>query len=238
MTDVKTIAGGWQPDRVTSLRQAMSAMALDALVVPRWDEQQFEYVSVANERLAWLTGFTGSWGLAVVTHNDVILFIDGRYPEQAARETSAEWVTLQHLYEQPPEDWLKHHAQTSWRIGFDSEVMTPDLHDRLLAVCEQKGVVMQPASGNPFERCWLDRPITAPSKMAQFSSEWAGESVASKLGRVREQMRLSEADWLIETQPDNVNWLLNIRGQDLPYCPVVRARLLIMAREKSIYSVT
>jgi len=138
MTEVKKIAASWQPHRVTSLRQAMSAMALDALVVPRWDEQQFEYVSVANERLAWLTGFTGSWGLAVVTHNDVILFIDGRYPEQAARETSAEWVTLQHLYEQPPEDWLKHHAQTSWRIGFDSEVMTPDLYDRLLAVCEQK----------------------------------------------------------------------------------------------------
>ncbi|MEK9577396.1 MAG: M24 family metallopeptidase, partial [Halieaceae bacterium] len=72
-----------------------------------------------------------------------------------------------------------------------------------------------------------DRPVTAPSKMAQVSSEWAGESVASKLARVREQMQLSEADWLIETQPDNVNWLLNIRGQDLPYCPVVRARLLI-----------
>ncbi|MGB0993991.1 MAG: aminopeptidase P family N-terminal domain-containing protein, partial [Akkermansiaceae bacterium] len=69
--------------------------------------------------------------------------------------------------------------------------------------------------------------IDSPSKMAQFSSEWAGESVASKLARVREQMQLSEADWLIETQPDNVNWLLNIRGQDLPYCPVVRARLLI-----------
>ncbi len=227
MIDVKTIAAAWQPDRVTSLRQAMSAMALDALVVPRWDEQQFEYVSVANERLAWLTGFTGSWGLAVLTHNDVILFVDGRYPEQAARETSAEWVTLQHLYEQPPEEWLKQHAQTSWRIGFDSEVVTPDLYDRLLAACEQKGAVMQPTTVDPFEQCWLDRPVTIPSKMTQFSSEWAGESVSSKLGRVREQMRLSEVDWLIETQPDNVNWLLNIRGHDLPYCPVVRARLLI-----------
>ena len=221
MTDVKTIAGGWQPDRVTSLRQAMSAMALDALVVPRWDEQQFEYVSVANERLAWLTGFTGSWGLAVVTHNDVILFIDGRYPEQAARETSAEWVTIQHLYEQPPEDWLKYHAQTSWRIGFDSEVMTPDLQDRLLAACEQKGALIQPTSGDPFEHCWLDQCCRI-FKMTCFPV--SGRPVVGKLGRVREQMRLSEADWLIETQPDNVNWLLNIRGQDLPYCPVVRTR--------------
>lgn len=227
MTDVKTIAAAWQPDRVTSLRKSMSAMALDTLVVPRWDEQQFEYVSVANERLAWLTGFTGSWGLAIVTHDDVILFIDGRYPEQAARETNAEWVMLQHLYEQPPEDWLKQHAQTKWRVGFDSEVMTPDLYDRLLAACEQKGAVMQATAGDPFDECWADRSATAPSKMTQFSREWAGESVVSKLSRVREQMRLSEVDWLIETQPDNVNWLLNIRGQDLPYCPVVRARLLI-----------
>ena len=227
MIDVKTIAAAWQPDRVTSLRKAMSAMALDALVVPRWDEQQFEYVSLANERLAWLTGFTGSWGLAIVTRDDVILFIDGRYPEQAARETNAEWVTLQHLYEQPPEEWLKQYAQASWRIGFDSQVVTPDLFDRLLAVCEQKDAVMHPTSGDLFEQCWLDRPVTAPSKMTQFSSEWAGESVTSKLARVRDEMRLSEVDWLIETQPDNVNWLLNIRGQDLPYCPVVRARLLV-----------
>ena len=64
------------------------------LVIPRWDEQQFEYVSLANERLAWTTGFTGSWGLSIVTHDDVILFIDGRYPEQAARETNSDWVTL------------------------------------------------------------------------------------------------------------------------------------------------
>ena len=227
MIDVKTIAAAWQPDRVTSLRKAMSAMALDALVVPRWDEQQFEYVSLANERLAWLTGFTGSWGLAIVTRDDVILFIDGRYPEQAARETNAEWVTLQHLYEQPPEEWLKQYAQASWRIGFDSQVVTPDLFDRLLAVCEQKDAVMHPTSGDLFEQCWLDRPVTAPSKMTQFSSEWAGESGTSKLARVRDEMRLSEVDWLIETQPDNVNWLLNIRGQDLPYCPVVRARLLV-----------
>ena len=105
--------------------------------------------------------------------------------------------------------------------------MTPDLYDRLLAACEHKGAVMQPTSGDPFEQCWLNRPVTARSKMTQFFNEWAGESVSSKLARVREQMRLSEADWLIETQPDNVNWLLNIRGQDLPYCPVVRARLLI-----------
>jgi Xaa-Pro aminopeptidase len=136
-------------------------------------------------------------------------------------------VTLQHLYEQPPEEWLKQYAQASWRIGFDSQVVTPDLFDRLLAVCEQKDAVMHPTSGDLFEQCWLDRPVTAPSKMTQFSSEWAGESVTSKLARVRDEMRLSEVDWLIETQPDNVNWLLNIRGQDLPYCPVVRARLLV-----------
>jgi len=76
MTDVKTIAAGWEPSRVSALRDAMSTMKLDALVIPRWDEQQFEYVSLANERLAWTTGFTGSWGLSIVTHDDVILFID------------------------------------------------------------------------------------------------------------------------------------------------------------------
>ena len=227
MTDVKTIAAGWEPSRVSALRDVMSAMKLDALVIPRWDEQQFEYVSLANERLAWATGFTGSWGLSIVTHDDVVLFIDGRYPEQAARETNSDWVTLQHLYEEPPEDWISQHAQAGWRVGFDSEVVTPDLYDRLQKVCEQKAALMQPTASDPFDQCWLDRPETPSSEVIQFSAEWAGESVAEKLARVREQMRLAGVAWLVETQPDNVNWLLNIRGQDLLYCPVVRARLLI-----------
>ncbi len=227
MTDVKTIAAGWEPSRVLALRDVMSAMQLDALVIPRWDEQQFEYVSLANERLAWTTGFTGSWGLSIVTHDDVILFIDGRYPEQAARETNSDWVILQHLYEEPPEDWLSQQAKAGWRVGFDSEVVTPDLYDRLQKVCEQKAALVQPTSADPFDQCWLDRPETPPSEVTQLSADWAGESVAEKLARVREKMRVAGVTWLIETQPDNVNWLLNIRGQDLPYCPVVRARLLI-----------
>lgn len=227
MTDVKTIAADWEPIRVTALREVMSKMQLDALVIPRWDEHQFEYVSVANERLAWTTGFTGSWGLALVTLNDVILFIDGRYPEQAARETDANWVTLQHLYEEPPEDWLKRNAQAGWQVGFDSEVVTPDLYDRLEAACVQKAAAMKPTAEDLFDQCWLDRPAMLRSQIIQLSNEWAGESVTEKLARIREQMRSSEVHWLIETQPDNVNWLLNIRGQDLPYCPVVRARLLI-----------
>jgi len=227
MTDVKTIAAGWEPSRISALRDVMSAMQLDALVIPRWDEQQFEYVSLANERLAWTTGFAGSWGLSIVTHDDVILFIDGRYPEQAARETNGDWVTLQHLYEEPPEKWLAQHAQSAWRVGFDSEVVTPDLYDRLYAACGQKSAVMQPTSADPFDQCWLDRPETPRSEVIQLSYEWAGEPVAEKLAQVREQMRVIEVSWLVETQPDNVNWLLNIRGQDLPFCPVVRARLLI-----------
>ena len=227
MADVKTIAAGWESSRVTMLRDVMSAMKLDALVIPRWDEQQFEYVSLANERLAWTTGFTGSWGLSIVTHDDVILFIDGRYPEQAARETNGDWVTLQHLYEEPPEDWLAQNAQAGWRVGFDSEVVTPDLYDRLQKVCEENVAVMQPTGADPFDQCWLDRPETPVSEVTQWSAEWAGESVAEKLARVREKMRVADVAWLVETQPDNVNWFLNIRGQDLPYCPVVRARLLI-----------
>jgi Xaa-Pro aminopeptidase len=227
MTDVKTIAAGWEPSRILALRDVMRTLKVDALVIPRWDEQQFEYVSLANERLAWTTGFTGSWGLSVVTHDDVVLFIDGRYPEQAARETDGDWVTLQHLYEEPPEAWLAQNVQAGWHVGFDSEVVTPDLYDRLLKVCEQNAAVMQPTGADPFDQCWSDRPDTPSSAVRQLSAEWAGESVAEKLARVREQMRVSDVAWLVETQPDNVNWLLNIRGQDLPYCPVVRARLLI-----------
>ena len=87
--------------------------------------------------------------------------------------------------------------------------------------------VVQRTGEDAFDGGWSGRAVAPSAAVRKRSAGWAGGSVAEKLARVREKMRVSDVAWLVETQPDNVNWLLNLRGQDLPYCPVVRARLLI-----------
>ena len=229
MNVLKSIASAWCPSRLDAIRQAIREQNLDGFVVPRWDRTQFEYVTPANERLAWLTGFTGSWGLAIVTLESVILFVDGRYTLQAQRETDSKFITIEHLFDAPPEFWLKTQAHREWKVGYDKEIMTPDLHQRLKISCLEKGASLVAARNDPFQSAWKQRPEEASFPVVPQSADWAGEDFESKLARIREEMSDLSADWLVETQPDNVNWLLNIRGNDLEYCPVVCARLLLSA---------
>ena len=227
MSAIYEIAAAWSPARLDAIRSSLHAQDLDAFIVPRWDHQQFEYVSPTNERLAWLTGFTGSWGLAIVTPETVILFVDGRYTEQAQNQTDPQRIGIEHLYDAPPESWLAEHAQEGWKIGYDPEIMTPDLYERLQPVCERKGAACVSASADPFVTAWQDRPDTSWAPARPQSSSWAGESHTNKLARTRRKMRDQGVDWLVDTQPDNVNWLLNLRGSDLEYCPVICARVLL-----------
>ena len=227
MNTIYDIAAGWCPERLSALREAVRIQGLDGFIVPRWDHQQFEYVTLANERLAWLTGFTGSWGLAIVTHETVILFVDGRYTEQAGNQTEGNLIKIQHLYDAPPETWLAKHAQQGWQIGYDSEILTPDLFQRFQPVCQENGAACVPAQTDPFIIAWQDRPAKTSSPALPQSVAWAGEAHAGKLARTREKMQALGIDWLVETQPDNVNWLLNLRGCDLEYCPVICARMLL-----------
>ena len=229
MNALNAIASAWYPGRLDAIREAIREQNLDGFVVPRWDRAQFEYVTPENERLAWLTGFTGSWGLAIVTLESVILFVDGRYTLQAQRETNCEFITIEHLYDAPPEDWLKAQACRGWKVGYDKEILTPDLYQRLNISCLEKGASLVAASKDPFRSAWKQRPEETSFPVIPQSAAWAGEDVESKLARVREEMSALGADWLVETQPDNVNWLLNIRGNDLEYCPVACARLLLSA---------
>lgn len=115
------IAAGWSPQRLQLLRAELQRRELHGLVVPRWDAHQGEYVSSRDERLAWISGFTGSWGMALITLDEAVLFVDGRYTVQAHEQVSPEHFQYQHLYDQPLEQWLLRNAQAGQVYGYDRD---------------------------------------------------------------------------------------------------------------------
>lgn len=226
-TSTQDIANSWHPERVTRLRAALAQQGLDALIVPRWDRQHFEYVPLCQEKLAWLTGFSGSWGLAILTQSELLLFVDSRYEVQASQQPNAKSLTIRHLYDQPPEAWLAAEASAGLRLGYDGEVVSPAFYDRLLAASLPSRVNLVALTADPFEQVWTDRPPSPTEPASAMGTQWAGQSVADKCAVVAGMIRDSKAHYLVDVLPDNVAWLLNARGSDLDYCPVALGRVLI-----------
>ena len=227
MSNLYSIAAGWTPDRLSALRAQMDAQSLDAFIIPRWDRNHFEYVPPESERLAWTTGFSGSWGLAIATRETIALFIDGRYTEQAARETDSERIERHHLYDDPPAAWMGRTARDGQRIGYDPDILTHDLKTEFEQALADTSAELVAAATNPVDQAWTDRPAPPTEHARPFPPDQAGETVASKLSRLAEKLESEQIDAWVETTPDNVNWLFNLRGLDLDYCPTVQARALI-----------
>ncbi|MEM6301247.1 MAG: M24 family metallopeptidase [Pseudomonadota bacterium] len=221
------IAAGWHPDRVTRVRALLANHQIDALIVPRWDRHHFEYVPLANEWLAYLTGFSGSWGMGILTQEELILFVDGRYQEQAHSQPNAAALQIFHLHDYPPAQWLEECTQEGWRIAFDAQVLSPTAHDQLAKACKSTGATLLPVVDGFIDDCWPERPAYPLSLANVVSDEWAGQSVTTKCDAVAEWLRCSGAAFLVDVLPDNVAWLLNLRGRDLDYCPVLLGRILI-----------
>ncbi len=223
------IAAGWTAARLESLRAEMVQSGLDGFIIPRWDAHQSEYVVVADERLAWATGFSGTWGLAVVTQDRAAVFVDGRYTVQAGAEVSNAHFELRHLYDEPVERWLAEAAGPGAVFGYDPMILNPALYGQIEPAMIEQGASLRAVSPNPIDRAWLDRPDT-PVKLAfPFPVARSGETSLAKRQRLAERLRAARIDLLVETQTDNIAWLLNWRGDDVPDNPVVQAFMLIDA---------
>ncbi|EKV31732.1 Xaa-Pro aminopeptidase [Caenispirillum salinarum AK4] len=208
-------------DRLRLLRGELTRLGLDGFIVPRADEHQGEYVPPRAERLAWLTGFTGSAGVAVVLADKAALFVDGRYTLQAAQEVDTEAFEILHVTETPPHEWLADQVRPGARIGFDAWLHTPDgvarvgkaleaVDARLLAVAD---------GSNPVDAVWSDQPDVPLAPVVPHAPEVSGKPAAEKLDEVAATLRRQRADAAVITTPDSLAWLLNIRGGDVPYAP-------------------
>jgi len=208
--------------RLAALRAGFDAAGIDALLVPRADAFLGEYVPPSAERLAWLTGFTGSAGMALVLRDAARLFVDGRYTTQAGSECDPRLWQIHHVIEQPPARWVKQHAP-GLRLGHD-----PDLHtEAALARFAEAGAILVPLPVNPIDAIWQDRPAPPSGPALVHGAEFAGENAAAKREAAAAILRAEGQQAALLADPHSVAWLLNIRGTDLAHTPLVLARALL-----------
>ena len=213
--------------RVAALRAELKRRGLDGFLVPRADRQQNEYLPEGEERLAWLTGFTGSAGFAIVLAGDAVLFTDGRYTVQARAQTDGKVFAIEHLVDNPPEEWLEQNLKSGARIGYDPWLHTTDGAEKLKKVCVAAGAELVAVDGNPIDALWQDRPAPPTGAVTLRDIKLAGESAADKLKRVRAEIAKLRADALVVSNPQNVAWAFNIRGSDVAHTPLALAFALV-----------
>ncbi len=213
--------------RVAALRVELKKRGLGGFVVPRADRQQNEYVPACEERLAWLTGFTGSAGFAVVLADAAALFVDGRYTAQVRGQTDTAMFAIEHLIEAPPGQWLERNLKAGAVVGYDPWLHTSEQAEKLAKACAAAGAKLQPVADNPIDALWTGRPAPPAGRAVLHDVKFAGEAAAEKLKRVRVELAKLRADALLVTDPQAVAWAFNIRGSDLPHVPLVLASALL-----------
>ncbi|WP_274424398.1 aminopeptidase P family protein [Chelativorans sp. YIM 93263] len=218
--------------RIERLRKLMAEHDLDGVLVPRSDEHQGEYVAVCSERLAWLTGFTGSAGAALILRDKAILFVDGRYTLQAKEQTDPELFTIESLIDNPPREWMKANLPKRSRVGFDPWLHTIGEIKALREALEEAGTELMPLERNPVDAIWDDRPAPPAEPVRIHPLERAGEAAADKLSRLAETLKEGGADHMVLTDPSSIAWSFNIRGSDVPHTPLALGFAILSAEGK------
>lgn len=206
--------------RLARLRDEIAARGLDGIIVPRTDAYQSEITAPHDDCLRYLTGFTGSAGVAVVLGDRAVIFVDGRYQVQVRREVDMDLYQVGHLHDSPPDAWLRANAGAKMRIGVDTMRISHAFFDRLAAACAGARAEIVALTSDPFDAIWPGRPPAPLGPIRQMPDTRAGEAAGAKAARIAGALRKAGADFLVETQPDNIAWLLNVRGSDVPMNPV------------------
>ncbi len=215
--------------RLALLRAEMARRGLDAFLVPRSDEYQGEYVAPYAERLSWLTGFSGSAGLAIVLADRAAIFVDGRYTVQVREQVDVRLFEPHDVTEEPPYQWLAGAIAEGAKVGFDPWLVTADQAQKFRTACAKAGASLEGVAENPIDAVWADQPARPANPVAAQPLQFAGRSTADKLGDIASSLTAAGADATVLTMPDSIAWLFNIRGSDITHTPVALAYALIGA---------
>ncbi len=208
--------------KLTELRALMAEHGVGAYLVPRTDEYQGEYVAACAERLAWLTGFTGSAGMAIVMHDQAVTMSDGRYTIQLEQQVDGDHFDCVNSQEMSPDEWLKKNAANKV-IGYDPRLHTP----AEIKAKEKEGVKLKTIDQNLIDEIWSDCPNAPCAKIFLFDEKTAGMSATKKIKNLQATLKEENADAVILTLSDSIAWLLNIRGNDIPFIPVVLSYAIV-----------
>ena len=215
--------------RLKALREQLQQSGYDALVVPRSDEYLGEYIPAHNERLRWISGFTGSAGTLVVTLEKAAIFVDGRYTVQVRQQVDPKLFEYCRLAEDPQHEWLAQALPRGARVVCDPRLHSLRWYRDTRQNLAEAGLELLTTTDNPLDRCWVDRPAPQISPALLLPEQYSGESSSAKRRRIGEAVAARGADAALVFAPDSVSWLLNIRGTDLPKLPVVQSLALLEA---------
>ena len=207
-------------ERVAALRAALREAGVDGFVVPRADEHQSEYVPANAERLAWLTGFTGSAGTAVILAEAAALVVDGRYTLQAPEQVDPGVVTIVPLAESTAEAWIGRTLRRGAVLGYDPWLHTPDGVARLERAAAKAGASVKALSENPVDAVWAGRPKPPAGRVIAHPLDFAGEAAGDKIARIRAELEAGQCDALVISDPHNLAWAFNLRGGDVGHTPL------------------
>ncbi|TGT35445.1 aminopeptidase P family protein [Mesorhizobium sp. M8A.F.Ca.ET.165.01.1.1] len=215
--------------RVALLRQWLSDNGLDGFIVPRADEHQGEYVADRSARLKWLTGFSGSAGVAIVLRDRAFVFVDGRYTLQVRGEVDLGIFSIESLVDNPPAVWLRDHLGKGARLGFDPWLHTIGEVKALQASADKIGAVLVPLDRNPIDIIWKDQPGAPVTPVELHPIGFAGELAKDKLARLATAIGKEGATHAVLTDPSSIAWAFNIRGGDVPHTPLALGFAILAA---------
>ena len=205
--------------------------AVDAIIIPSGDSHQSEYVASCDERRAYISGFTGSAGTALVLQTRALLWTDGRYFLQAINQLSSDWTLMKSG--EPGvlsmEDWLADNLQFGQRVGVDGNLLSGAAARTLMQKLAVKGITLIPLESNLVDDVWSDRPLSSKDLLRFHPVEIAGECIADKHLRVQTKIRAAQADAAVFSMLDEIMWLYNIRGNDIAYNPLVKSYAIVTA---------
>ncbi|MEP1442964.1 MAG: aminopeptidase P family protein [Hyphomicrobiales bacterium] len=224
-------ADSGDPKRIALLRDAMANKGVTGFLIPRADEHQGEYVPACAERLAWLTGFTGSAGMAAVLSEKAAIFIDGRYTLQVRDQVAVDVLEPVHIADKSMGDWLAENVNENDRLAYDPWLHPVSDIKRLEKKLEKTGAVLI-AHENLVDAIWQDRPEPPCSDVILQPFGLSGQDASDKISAMQEKISEMGASAFLITQPDSLCWLLNIRGKDVPHTPLTLGFLLLHANKK------
>lgn len=207
-------------ERIAALRAELDRRGVDGFIIPRNDEHFGEWVPACAERLEWLTGFTGSAGVAVVLKDRASIYIDGRYTLQVLDQVDTDILETRHMSEEPVTAWLPEALPANGRLGFDPWLHTEAAVGRLAASVSGIGAELFGLDGNPVDAIWHDRPARPMAPVLPHDIRFAGQTHKDKRATVSATLQTEGIDAAVLTLPESIAWLLNIRGGDVPRTPL------------------
>ncbi len=218
--------------RLALLRSELKKRKLAAFLIPRADQYKNEYVPACAERLKWLTGFTGSAGMAIAGTYSAALFVDGRYTLQAPEQVDTRVFDILQIPENTPENWIIKHLKKGDTLGYDPKLHSIKAIERLQKSADGVGVRLEAQTENPVDAIWKDRPAAPRAAVSLHPLKYSGALAAKKISSIQRLLRQSKTNATVLTMPESIAWLLNIRGHDVPHTPLPLCFAILPAKGK------